>query len=45
MKNVHPRALSLILYFTPEWDTEWHGDLQFWDFEKKRKVASYPKNG
>tara|TARA_B100001093_G_scaffold503760_1_gene558595 strand:+ start:17 stop:835 length:819 start_codon:yes stop_codon:yes gene_type:complete len=36
------RALSLILYFTPDWKPEWHGDLQFWDFEKKRKVVSYP---
>ena len=23
------RALSLILYFTPEWEEEWNGDLQF----------------
>ena len=36
------RALSLILYFTPEWDEAWHGDLQFWDFDKTKKVVSYP---
>ena len=36
------RALSLILYFTPEWDEAWHGDLQFWDFDKTEKIASYP---
>ena len=36
------RALSLILYFTPDWDPEWHGDLQFWDFDKTHKVVSYP---
>tara|TARA_Y100000389_G_scaffold191678_1_gene218229 strand:+ start:1140 stop:1934 length:795 start_codon:yes stop_codon:yes gene_type:complete len=35
------RALSLILYFTPEWEPEWNGDLQFWDFEKKDKIVSY----
>jgi len=33
------RALSLILYFTPEWEEEWHGDLQFWDFDKKKRIA------
>ena len=36
------RALSLIVYFTPEWEESWHGDLQFWDFEKQGMVASYP---
>jgi len=35
------RALSLILYFTPEWEEEWNGDLQFWDFDKQGKVVSY----
>ena len=28
--------------FTPEWEEEWHGDLQFWDFDKKKRITSYP---
>lgn len=36
------RALSLILYFTPDWDPAWNGDLQFWDFEKTKEIISYP---
>ena len=35
------RALSLILYFTPDWKEEWNGDLQFWDFDKTKKIVSY----
>jgi len=36
------RALSFILYFTPDWNPEWHGDLQFWDFNKEKMISSYP---
>lgn len=36
------RALSLILYFTPDWDPEWNGDLQFWDFNKEKQISSFP---
>ena len=34
------KRVSLILYFTPEWEEEWNGDLQFWDFEKQNKVVN-----
>jgi hypothetical protein len=28
------RALSIILYLSPEWDESWGGHLEFWDFKK-----------
>jgi len=28
------RKLSMILYVSKEWETEWGGSLEFWDFEK-----------
>ena len=28
------RALSVILYLSPEWDESWGGQLEFWNFEK-----------
>lgn len=34
------RVLSLIWYFHPEWQTDWGGDLEFWDFQKENKVIS-----
>ena len=36
------RALSFILYFTPDWNPEWNGDIQFWDFNKEKMISSYP---
>jgi len=30
------RSLSMILYISKTWDTNWGGDLEFWDFEKKQ---------
>jgi hypothetical protein len=29
------RSLSMILYLSEEWNSEWGGNLEFWDFEKK----------
>lgn len=29
------RKVNLILYLTPNWQPEWNGDLEFWDFDKK----------
>jgi hypothetical protein len=28
------RALSMILYISPDWDQSWEGQLEFWNFEK-----------
>jgi len=40
------RMLSLIVYLNEDWQDEWNGDLQFWDFEKKNCVNRYfPKAG
>jgi len=39
------RALSLILYINPEWQSEWGGGLEFWNFKKTKcisKVQPYP---
>jgi Rps23 Pro-64 3,4-dihydroxylase Tpa1-like proline 4-hydroxylase len=30
------RALSMILYLSDDWDSSWGGDLEFWDFDKKK---------
>lgn len=29
------RKVNLILYLTPNWQPEWNGDLELWDFDKK----------
>jgi hypothetical protein len=34
------RALSLILYINPVWETAWGGELEFWDFEKTKVIHS-----
>ena len=34
------RAVSLILYISPTWKEEWKGDLEFWDFDRKKIVQS-----
>ena len=40
------RALSVNLYFTPDWDPKWGGNLQFWDSNKTKKLFEYsPKMG
>ena len=40
------RMLSLIVYLNEDWQEEWNGDLQFWDFERKQCIKSYyPKAG
>lgn len=28
------RCLNMILYLSPEWQEDWHGALEFWNFEK-----------
>lgn len=33
------RALSLILYLTPDWKTEWGGSLDFYDHQNKELVT------
>lgn len=33
------RAASLIVYLTPDWNPEWGGDLQFWDFNREKIVS------
>jgi hypothetical protein len=40
------RMISLIIYLNEEWQDEWNGDLQFWDFEKKGCINRYyPRAG
>ena len=40
------RMMSLIVYLNEEWQDEWNGDLQFWDFEKKGCINRYyPRAG
>lgn len=40
------RALTLIIYLNPEWKEEWNGDIQYWDFERKKSINRYyPSNG
>lgn len=33
------RKVNLILYLTPDWKPEWHGDLEFWNFDNTECVA------
>lgn len=33
------RALSLIIYLTPDWQPEWHGGLDFYDKERQNVVT------
>ena len=35
------RMLSLNIYLNNGWMEEWNGDLQFWDFERKKCVSRY----
>ena len=38
------RKVNLILYLTPEWKSEWNGDLELWDLDKKEcSVKIEPK--
>lgn len=40
------RMLSLIIYLNEDWKDEWHGDLQFWDFQRKQCISKYyPRAG
>ena len=41
MSNTQGIKFNFIFY--TEWDEAWHGDLQFWDFDKTEKVVSYPR--
>jgi Rps23 Pro-64 3,4-dihydroxylase Tpa1-like proline 4-hydroxylase len=34
------RSLSLILYLSPEWNADWGGGLDFWDFDRTKKITS-----
>lgn len=34
------RMLSLVIYLNEDWQKEWNGDLQFWDFERKGCVKN-----
>ena len=35
------RMLSINIYLNKDWQSEWNGDLQFWDFERKKCVTKY----
>jgi len=38
------RSMSLILYLAPEWQEEWEGALEFWDFDRTHCVTkTYPQ--
>lgn len=38
------RKVNLILYLTPDWQSEWNGDLEFWNFENTEcQVKIEPK--
>lgn len=40
------RMLSINIYLNKDWQPEWNGDLQFWDFERKEcKTRYYPEAG
>ena len=32
------RSVNAILYIHPEWNSDWNGGLEFWDFEYKNKL-------
>lgn len=32
------RQLNAILYLHPEWQNDWHGGLEFWDFDFQKKL-------
>lgn len=32
------RSINAILYIHPEWQEEWHGGLELWDFDCKQKL-------
>ena len=35
------RILSINIYLNQGWQPEWNGDLQFWDFERKKCMTRY----
>ena len=35
------RMLSINIYLNQDWNKDWHGDLQFWDFERKKCMTRY----
>ena len=40
------RMLSINIYLNENWQSDWKGDLQFWDFERKEcKTRYYPEAG
>lgn len=44
--NVEPkqrwhRRLNLLLYFNPDWRPEWHGAVELWDRDVKRRHHAY----
>lgn len=40
------RMLSINIYLNENWQSEWNGDLQFWDFERNEcKTKYYPEAG
>ena len=40
------RMMSVNIYLNKDWQPEWNGDLQFWDFEREKcKTRYYPEAG
>ena len=35
------RMISINIYLNADWQPEWNGDLQFWDFERKKCMTRY----
>ena len=35
------RMLSINIYLNKDWDPDWNGDLQFWDFERRKCMTRY----
>lgn len=35
------RMMSINIYLNADWSPEWNGDLQFWDFERKKCMTRY----